>query len=518
VGASQQQAKRLKGLRIATRCATMDQFVVQFRRFCDDNSVFVCTLATRPVGLETAFSIDLSDGKPALRGIGRILESWPTDANPFGRPGLHIGIRRLTADSEAVFARLRSEPEAVPEEPADGANTDAYTPPVRAGSQPVEDRAPGGELVLPANPLAGIGDKSLAGFVDCTIYEETGNFFPVDPPPDEPAEPTTPPPDLVPIPRRPTPVPAPDARAPSPPPEADVPAVIVAPIPQEPVVPQPTPSVVVARELSQPSVELAPEDVVWTPPARAATPPPLPVLARASRPVVDEPLRTSRPPWWAKLRELPRAWLFGAAGALAAIVIVIVVIAASGSSKARAQQPPPAATVVIAKPAPPPAPAPAPAPEPAEPDETASGGTPLVGKGPCRFTVTSTPAGSIVEVDGETVGPSPIEVAGPCQKRQVTITHQRYAPQTRAVELVADKPQTVDVILQRPLHHLMIETVPNGAIVSIAGHPAGTSPTNVDILGFTTVPVLITKPGYKSVSRQVYSKVPNDHLAVKLTR
>jgi hypothetical protein len=527
-------------MRIATRCATLDQFVAQFRRFCDERSVFVCTLVTRPVGLETAFSIDLADGTPALRGIGRVLDASSTDANRFGRPGLHLGIQRLTADSERVFARLRAPEAGAPEAQADGAQTDVHVAPANEGLPPGENRTPGGELVLPANPLAGIGDRSLEGFVDCTLYEETGNFFPLDPSPDEPAEPTTPPPELVPIPRRPTPVPVPAVTAPSPMPEPPAPVQVSVPTPALPA-PSPTPepaktlapiAAPMPQELegapSQPAIELPPEDLLWTPPAPPPpppriAPPPVPVFAHSTHPVIDEPpVGTRRLPGWTKLRELPRAWQFGAAGALAAIVIVIVIIAASGSRKTGAGKSalPPPALAVAPRPtaASSPAPTPALAPEPAEPDETASGGTPVVGKGPCRFSVTTTPAGSIVQVDGDTLGPSPIVVAGPCQKRQLTISHQRYKPQTREVELMADKPQNLDVILQRPMHHLMIETVPNGAIVSIAGHPAGMSPTNVDIMGFTTLAVVITKPGYKPVSRQVYSKVPNDHLEVKLTR
>src|SRR6185436_6494869 len=39
-------------------------------------------------------------------------------------------------------------------------------------------RTPGSALVLPANPLQDLSDESLEGFVDCTLYEEEGSFFP----------------------------------------------------------------------------------------------------------------------------------------------------------------------------------------------------------------------------------------------------------------------------------------------------------------------------------------------------
>jgi len=290
--------QRTKGLRIATRCRTIEQFVAAFNRYCDGRSVFISTMTTRPVGLETPFSIDLSGGEPALRGVGVVLAAWPTGANPFGRPGVHLGLRRLTSDSEPVLEQLRTArslqeetttpnadiaegmlaarpdavipplppipransptivptgeparasvippikasgtvppvtgtpPRAVPAVPPIAAvpsivpaiapmnargtrdlveptrpeatrpdaklpeltHTDIKviearrTPPLPAPALPPppdEQRTPGSELVLPANPLMNLSDKSLEGFIDCSLYEETGNFFPEEEP------------------------------------------------------------------------------------------------------------------------------------------------------------------------------------------------------------------------------------------------------------------------------------------------------------------------------------------------
>jgi hypothetical protein len=71
-------ATKTKALRIATRCATVEQFVTTFHRFCDETSFFISTLGTRPVGLETAFSIQLEGGKPVLQGLGVVLDAWTT--------------------------------------------------------------------------------------------------------------------------------------------------------------------------------------------------------------------------------------------------------------------------------------------------------------------------------------------------------------------------------------------------------------------------------------------------------
>ena len=72
--------------------------------------------------------------------------------------------------------------------------------------------------------------------------------------------------------------------------------------------------------------------------------------------------------------------------------------------------------------------------------------------------------------------------------------------------------------LQRPTHELMVETVPLGATISIAGHRAGTSPTTVQLLGFTMMTLTIEKPGYQPVTKRVYSKTANDRILVRLTK
>ncbi len=220
-------AHKIKGLRIATRCTTIDQFVATFHRFCAAETVFISTLNPRAVGLETAFSINLADHKPALRGVGVVLESWATPHNPYGRPGLQLGIRRLTADSEPVFDRLLFAREATAATPTTTSTLmpvvvtkpgmlrplakPASPPPATPASAPRDDadtmppplvaeaeRTPGSELVLPANPLMNISDESLEGFVDCTLYEETGNFFGEQPVVEDPDDPVAAPPLLAP--------------------------------------------------------------------------------------------------------------------------------------------------------------------------------------------------------------------------------------------------------------------------------------------------------------------------------
>jgi hypothetical protein len=150
--------------------------------------------------------------------------------------------------------------------------------------------------------------------------------------------------------------------------------------------------------------------------------------------------------------------------------------------------------------------------------EAASGGIPIVGSGPCRFTIATTPAGSSVRIDNQPMGPSPLTIDATCEKHKIEVSHARYRSLTRWVTLAADKPQQLDVSLPRPVHAVTVASSPPGAELSINGHRAGTTPTVVQMIGFATVNLTFTKPGFKSVTKKVYSKLPQDRVFVKLLR
>jgi hypothetical protein len=94
-------------IRVVTTCATEDDLVAAFARLTTDSSLFVPTKAMRTPGVETGFSIRLADGTPKLRGLCVVEGSYPDADNAFHRSGVLLGIRKLTPDSEPVFARLR---------------------------------------------------------------------------------------------------------------------------------------------------------------------------------------------------------------------------------------------------------------------------------------------------------------------------------------------------------------------------------------------------------------------------
>lgn len=100
-------AIEIQVIRIQTAFATREEFVANFRRFCSEDSCFIPTEAMKTVGLETGFSIRLADGTAMLRGLAVVLDAWPTDDNPFRRPGIRLGLRKLTRDTRLIYDQLQ---------------------------------------------------------------------------------------------------------------------------------------------------------------------------------------------------------------------------------------------------------------------------------------------------------------------------------------------------------------------------------------------------------------------------
>ena len=532
-----------------------------FHRFVDEDSFFVSTVNTRPAGLETAFSVQLADGTPVLRGHCVVLQSWSGANSPFKTPGVRLGILRLTASSMHVFEQLlitRSAPVPPPTPTPsldDAATKLAKTPIPRLPPAPTipnpmpadakqEERTPGSDLVLPANPLSGINDVALEGFVDCTLYEETGNFFPVDevlePPPKRA---TLPPPIsnmsivngplemsvLAPLPGGTLassslttssvamPMPTPPMVMPlsttTPPPmsTAPPPPMMLSSPPPIPSAPNPD---FIARGTPMPG---APGTASSPPFPSTAIPPPIPLMRRVR--AATEPLRGMRLP--------PRRYLIAAG--VAVVGIATVAIAASGGDDKPAAKPKSevVAQLETAKPMPevvetPPAPpAPAPPAPAANGDEDESAATndgpAIIGDGPCKLAVATTPAGSMISLDGKVLAPSPLTLATTCEKHKLDIVHPRYMTSTKLVSLT--KPDdNVDISLSRPTHTVSVTSQPSGATIFIDGHRAGTTPTTLSVLGFQNVKLEVKKTGYQTLSTKIYSKVPQDKVSLRLTK
>jgi len=543
---------------IATRCTSVEQFIQMFHRFVDEDSFFVSTHNTRPPGLETSFSVQLADGTPVLRGLCVVLQVWANANNPFKTPGVRLGIKRLTANSMPVFERLlltRSAPPATPvvmppppprQDAFDNAKTKLAAPPkaptrddtaVDDDEPEIETRTPGSDYVLPANPLMNLTDESLEGYVDCTLYEETGNFFPAEEDPEGPVDDLIPPPVLAPRPVA--------ARASSPvaittPPPMPI---VSAPIDMSGLMKidaPPAAPVVTVTSVSalMPMAPPTPAPVVAAPPPIAA----VPMSATLSRetPVpagerVDLEPTASRRRTSLHRRTRPRYWMLGGFGVLAAATLGIVINAksSSGSSSPPVASAPetPREIVAQAEPTPIPAPPSDPAiedsrPDPAAPhtpppptnDDPPGDGPPVLGTGPCKLAIATTPAGSMISVDGKVLAPSPLTIATTCETHQVDIAHPRYKPATKQVALTADKPGSLDISLDRPTHAVSVTSTPPGATIFIDGRRAGTTPTVVSVMGFQTLKLEIKKTGYQPQSTKLYSKVPQDKVAVRLTK
>ncbi|MGE0547171.1 MAG: PEGA domain-containing protein [Kofleriaceae bacterium] len=609
--------QKTKALCIATRCASVEQFIATFHRFCDESSFFVATMTTRPVGLETAFSIQLESGSPVLRGYCVVLEAWSTPANRFGRPGVRLGVRRLTTESMPVFKQLQTarvvalgsnevetplkpprtitpsaartltpntlkradgtpsspvskltDPASIraegsvagpprPPTPAKGSPTTgardpgelaklaasagplaappdlppaappsplnerpATTPPAResydvvradatpiptvptddrAATVPAESRAPGSSFILPANPLMNLSDESLEGFIDCSLYEETANFM-------------RPSGDLDPL------IDLDDPPAPPPPPLVPRNALSTGPVPTVPD-PAKEPSVSSSHHEVFPHVVLPVQTM------------PLPVRTTGVQRFPVPPIEDSGSLSALDNPTLKRWGVIGGAAAVLVLLVIIIIVKVAGSNDpvpAVAEQPPAAtadnpnpASVAVPEPPSPPSHV-EPAPNSADPQPSAAAtdpnGNPVIGSGPCRMNIATTPAGSIVKLDGAEVGPSPLTVAGPCAKRRIDVSHPRYQTATRFATPTEAKPASIDVTLIRPTHSLTITTVPSGATIMISGRRAGTSPTTVKLMGFTPLNLTFQKAGYKPTSQKIYSKVAQDRITIRLEK
>jgi hypothetical protein len=253
--------------------------------------------------------------------------------------------------------------------------------------------------------------------------------------------------------------------------------------------------------------------------APPGSPPGFGVVGELEAAIETAPVRIA-PAW--------QRWLM--IGGSAVIAIAVAFVIARWARGASAVEPAPVGSAQIVAPRTTPAPAGSAAvldddadtvsePPPSEDDgEAVSGGTPIVGSGPCRFTVATTPAGSMIRFDDQALGPSPLTIDGSCDKHKVEASHARYQSLTRWVTLVADKPQQLDLSLPRPVHAVTVTSFPPGAELSIDGHRAGTTPAVVQVMGFASVHLTFTKPGFKSVTRRIYSKLPQDRVFVKLLR
>ena len=98
---------------IRTRCTDIDEVVALFTPFVEGTSIFISTCSLTPPGMESTFRIFLANGTIVLRGRGVVRKVWSTAESPYRLPGMLLAVRKVTQDSEPIFARMREAPKCV---------------------------------------------------------------------------------------------------------------------------------------------------------------------------------------------------------------------------------------------------------------------------------------------------------------------------------------------------------------------------------------------------------------------
>ncbi|MBA3500542.1 MAG: hypothetical protein H0T65_09230 [Deltaproteobacteria bacterium] len=94
-----------KGLRIATRCQTVENFIATYHPICEDAAIFLPN-TRRAVGAITQFTFALAGGEPVLIGIGAVIEEFTTAENRFGHIGIVVSVQQLARGSTSIFEQL----------------------------------------------------------------------------------------------------------------------------------------------------------------------------------------------------------------------------------------------------------------------------------------------------------------------------------------------------------------------------------------------------------------------------
>ena len=126
---------------------------------------------------------------------------------------------------------------------------------------------------------------------------------------------------------------------------------------------------------------------------------------------------------------------------------------------------------------------------------------------PGRLQVTTPPVtGAKILIDGAESGTSPATIEVEAGAREIRITAERYLPETRRLEILGvGELQSLDVPLQPAWGTLSLSSVPDKAIVRLAGKDLGETPLRAELLQGTHELEFI-KEGWKPARRSVEVK------------
>ena len=173
---------RARALRVVTRARSIEEFVETFTPLVHGDTIFVVTSQLRAVGVRQRFLIQLATGPTVLQGEAEVVETCADRNGPTGRNGVRLQILSMDQSSQELFERLHAaerpselptmRPAAVPVMMP--ALSFALRDSIGTGGEPA--RLPPSDVVLPANPFGELSELALEQFIECTLYEESGEF------------------------------------------------------------------------------------------------------------------------------------------------------------------------------------------------------------------------------------------------------------------------------------------------------------------------------------------------------
>jgi hypothetical protein len=125
--------------------------------------------------------------------------------------------------------------------------------------------------------------------------------------------------------------------------------------------------------------------------------------------------------------------------------------------------------------------------------------------GGCQVNVVTEPPEARIAWRGKPLGVTPLaEASIPCGEGTLTITHERYETVSKPLTAESGVPVAVDERLHRPPATLIVNSIPQGASLSVNGHAVGSAPRRVPTMRYEHLTIRATFPGYAPWTKKVY--------------
>lgn len=119
-------------------------------------------------------------------------------------------------------------------------------------------------------------------------------------------------------------------------------------------------------------------------------------------------------------------------------------------------------------------------------------------------TITSTPAGALIRVDGVELGTTPGQFDLIQGARQIEIELAGYQAHRSVLQVVANQPQTLpDIALRQADGILTVISEPAGAQVSVGESFPGRTPVSIELASGEVQQITLFRPGYEIATREV---------------